>query len=116
MKTILSLVALMLVTVLGCDKAQTNSQVSTSASTPVAVPIDQPMVQMVTYENTVNYTVYLNLGKNAEGYTEKHGTFPGQTNRIPVTIPAGQNEVEVPVENEQGKVLMTLLVGRSAIR
>ena len=70
----------------------------------------------INYENTTNLVVYANLGKNDKGRIVRFATLPGQKNQIPVIIPEGRDKVDVPIENEQGDIILTLVVSKTKLR
>ncbi|GEM_PF-6603698 len=78
-------------------------------------PTTQPVTITLTYENTTSNIVYLDVGKDATGATVRYAASPGQIIKVPVVIPAGQDQVAVAAENEAGTKLMTIMVDKQSL-
>lgn len=72
-------------------------------------------VVIIVVKTDENETVYVNLGKNKEGLVQRYLVLPKQQIEIPITIPEGKDEVEVPIEDKQGVVLMTYIVSKTSL-
>jgi hypothetical protein len=97
-------VLMLIVVCYGCDQS----------STTTSPYLNQAVTVPTTFTNSFEETVFFTQG-TFKGEPLKLGTFPGQTNRLQFTIPAGAESVEIPAENKAGKILGTLVVSRKGI-